>query len=113
MALAAGAAIVGAIGYVWWPNGDYQPIRPGESGTVGEALTGMRDAPTGRPSFTTDYEQRFGTWAKEIDQTLKAAGGDVRYTEIIGGEHNVWDLTYASPQFRDWLFAQRRGKATP
>lgn len=39
---------------------------------------------------------------------LKAAGGDVRYTEIIGGGHDVWDLTYGSPAFRDWLFAQRR-----
>lgn len=39
---------------------------------------------------------------------LKAAGADVRYTEIIGGGHDVWDLTYGSPAFRDWLFAQRR-----
>ena len=74
VALAAGAAIVGAIGYVWWPNGDYQPIRPGESGTVGEALTGMRDAPTGRPSFTTDYEQRFGSvpTERETEATRRA-----------------------------------------
>jgi predicted peptidase len=41
---------------------------------------------------------------------LKAAGGNVRYTEIIGGDHNVWDLTYGSPQFQEWLFAQRRSK---
>jgi predicted peptidase len=39
---------------------------------------------------------------------LKAAGADVRYTEIIGGGHDVWDLAYGSPAFRDWLFAQRR-----
>src|SRR5688572_3517557 len=41
-------------------------------------------------------------------EAMKAAGGDVRYTEIIGGGHDVWDLTYASPQFREWLFAQKR-----
>lgn len=43
-------------------------------------------------------------------EALKAAGGNVRYTELIGGGHNVWDAAYASPQFQEWLFAQRRGK---
>ena len=51
--------------------------------------------------------------SRRAAEALKAAGGDVRYTEIIGGDHNVWDLTYASPAFRDWLFAQRRGRTTP
>ena len=60
VALAAGAAVVGAVTYIWWPNGDYQPIRPGERGTIGEAVAAMGAAPSGRPSFTTEYEQRFG-----------------------------------------------------
>ena len=74
VALAVGAAIVGAIGYIWWPNGDYQPIRPGERGTVGEALAGMRDAPRGRPSFTTNYEERFGgvPTERETEATRRA-----------------------------------------
>jgi predicted peptidase len=46
--------------------------------------------------------------SRRAADALKKAGGDVRYTEIIGGDHNVWDVTYASPQFVDWLFAQRR-----
>lgn len=41
-------------------------------------------------------------------EAFKAAGADVRYTEFMGGGHNVWDGVYASPQFQDWLFAQRR-----
>lgn len=41
-------------------------------------------------------------------EAFKAAGADVRYTEFLGGGHNVWDGVYASPQFQDWLFAQRR-----
>ncbi len=41
---------------------------------------------------------------------LEAAGGDVRYTEFLGGGHNVWDAAYASPQFQEWLFAQRRSR---
>lgn len=39
---------------------------------------------------------------------FRAAGADVRYTEFLGGGHNVWDGVYASPQFQEWLFGQRR-----
>lgn len=46
--------------------------------------------------------------SRRAADALKAAGGDVRYTEFLGGGHNVWDETYASKQFQDWLFAQRR-----
>lgn len=51
--------------------------------------------------------------SRRAAEALKASGGDVRYTEIIGGGHDVWDLTYASPQFREWLFAQRRRRPGP
>jgi predicted peptidase len=46
--------------------------------------------------------------SRRAAEALRSAGGNVRYTEVLGGGHNVWDLTYASPQFREWLFAQRR-----
>jgi putative peptide zinc metalloprotease protein len=48
------AAIAGAIAFVWWPNGDYQPIRPGERGTLGEAISAVPEIPSGRPSFTSE-----------------------------------------------------------
>lgn len=48
------------------------------------------------------------TESRRAAEALKAAGGNVRYTEIMGGGHNVWDLVYGSPQFTEWLFAQRR-----
>ena len=35
---------------------------------------------------------------------LKAAGGDVRYTEIAGGNHNAWDAAYQSEDLPAWLF---------
>jgi len=41
-------------------------------------------------------------------EAIRSAGGDVRYTEFLGMDHNVWDAAYASPQFVSWLFAQRR-----
>jgi predicted peptidase len=39
---------------------------------------------------------------------LKAAGGDVRYTEIAGGNHNAWDAAYQSEQLPAWLLELRR-----
>ena len=59
-AAVATAAVVGAAGYIWWPNGDYQPIRPGERGTVGEALASVPHVPGGRPSFTPAHEASLG-----------------------------------------------------
>ena len=46
------AAVIGAVTYIWWPNGDYEPIRPGERGTIGEVLEALPYAPGGRPFFT-------------------------------------------------------------
>jgi hypothetical protein len=55
------AALVAAAGYIWWPNGDYEPIRPGERGTIGESLDAMPDAADGRPSFTPERELSYGS----------------------------------------------------
>jgi len=38
---------------------------------------------------------------------LRAAGGDVRYTEFPDANHNAWDPAYATPELWHWLFAQR------
>src|SRR3954447_10267720 len=61
VAVAGTAAVAAGAAYTWWPNGDYRPVRPGERGTVGEALQSVRDAPGGRPSFTQARERRFGS----------------------------------------------------
>jgi len=46
--------------------------------------------------------------SREAAAALKAASGDVQYTEYLGLNHNSWDATYASDSFVRWLFAQRR-----
>ena len=47
--------------------------------------------------------------SRKAADAFRAAGATaMKYTEFPGATHNVWDMTYASPQFRDWLFAQRR-----
>ena len=55
MAAALGmAAVVGALGYTWLPNGDYEPIRPGERGTLTEGIAAIAEAPSGRPSLVSE-----------------------------------------------------------
>lgn len=47
---------VGLMAFIWWPNGDYKPIQPGERGTIQASLTAVRDIPTGRPALTPERE---------------------------------------------------------
>jgi predicted peptidase len=46
--------------------------------------------------------------SREPAAALEDAGGNVRYTEYLGIDHNSWDATYASKEFVDWLFSQSR-----
>jgi predicted peptidase len=46
--------------------------------------------------------------SREPAAALKAAGADVRYTELLGLDHNSWDAAYGSEEFTRWLFAQQR-----
>ena len=47
---------------------------------------------------------------RDMVSALSAAGGDVRYTEIAGGEHAIWDGVYAdaSSTLYPWLFSQSK-----
>lgn len=52
--------------------------------------------------------------SRDMVAAIKAAGGDVRYTEYPGQGHMIWDRVYGDRAFVDWLFAQRLGRpATP
>jgi len=44
--------------------------------------------------------------SRDSAPALIAASADVRYTGLLGMNHNVWDATYASEEFRNWLFAR-------
>ena len=46
--------------------------------------------------------------SREPAAALKAAGANVRYTELLGLNHNSWDAAYGSDEFVKWLFAQQR-----
>jgi len=58
--LFATAGVAAGLAFVWWPNGDYRPIQPGERGTLQGAVSQLRDLPTGRPALTAKREQELG-----------------------------------------------------
>jgi putative peptide zinc metalloprotease protein len=56
----AGAAVVGAIAFTWWPNGDYRPIQPGERGTLTGGFKQIANAGSGRAALTPQRQLQLG-----------------------------------------------------
>jgi putative peptide zinc metalloprotease protein len=54
------AAAATLVGYIWWPNGDYRPIQPGEKGTIQGAVRQFAAVPSGRPALTQKREGALG-----------------------------------------------------
>jgi predicted peptidase len=50
--------------------------------------------------------------SREVVEAIRAAGGEVKYTEYPDGNHGVWDRAYDDPELWKWLFAQRRTEKT-
>jgi predicted peptidase len=48
--------------------------------------------------------------SRKMAEALKAAGGNVRYTEYPGVGHNSWDKAYAEPELFPWLLQQKLTK---
>jgi acetyl esterase/lipase len=46
--------------------------------------------------------------SRSMAEALRAAGADVRYTELPGTDHDSWTAAYGSEAILQWLFAQRR-----
>jgi acetyl esterase/lipase len=43
-----------------------------------------------------------------MTEALRAAGADVRYSELPGVGHESWLQAFDSPELPRWLLAQRR-----
>jgi putative peptide zinc metalloprotease protein len=54
------ACLLALLGWVWYPNGDYKPIQPGERGTIPGAVRQLAAIPTGRPGLTPERERELG-----------------------------------------------------
>ena len=84
------------------------PVVPAESGAAVPALA-RRLAKTPIWIFHGEMDAVVPvTGSREPAGALKALSTDVRYTEYLGLNHNSWDAVYASDEFTQWLFAQKR-----
>jgi predicted peptidase len=45
--------------------------------------------------------------SRKMVEAIKAAGGEVRYTEYDGVGHNSWDKAFAEPDFFKWLLDKK------
>jgi hypothetical protein len=71
VALSAIAAVACFALSAWWPDGDYTPIRPGERGTVGEAVRSIPEI--ARPAREAAGAATQLPWTGEVEQ-LPAQG---------------------------------------
>jgi len=46
--------------------------------------------------------------SREMVEAIKAAGGNVKFTEYPEAKHDCWTETYDNPELYEWLLAQRR-----
>jgi predicted peptidase len=100
------AALVPVCGWVRFDGESASIVPPGESPF--EALANrVRRLPVwiyhGESDTVVPVSESRNAFA-----ALKAAGADVRYTEIAGGNHNAWDAAYQSEDLPAWLFRQSR-----
>jgi predicted peptidase len=48
--------------------------------------------------------------SRQMAEALRAAGGNVKYTEYPGTGHNSWDKAYAEPDLVPWVLQQHRAR---
>jgi predicted peptidase len=51
------------------------------------------------------------TESRQMVAALKAAGGNVHYTEYPGVKHNSWEKAYTEPELPTWLLSQKLANA--
>ena len=85
-----------------------QPVVPGDSAQIMPLLV-QKLGKTPIWIFHGEVDQVVNVnGSREPAAALKTAGADVRYTELLGLNHNSWDAAYGSDEFVKWLFAQQR-----
>ncbi len=46
--------------------------------------------------------------SRTMVEAIKAAGGDIQYTEYPGVGHNSWDNAYGDPELMSWMLSQTK-----
>jgi putative peptide zinc metalloprotease protein len=54
------AGLTGLLVFVWWPNGEYRPVQPGEKGTLIGAFRQFSELGSGRPGLTSARQKELG-----------------------------------------------------
>jgi predicted peptidase len=106
------AALAVVCGYVTAPDAAVSGLRGAIPADSGDVIATLADRVARLPIWIAHGETDPlipVAESRRVVEALKALGGSVRYVEYLGVGHNVWDPTYGSPQFTEWLFAQRRG----
>ena len=75
--MTTGVVLLSAIAWTWWPNGDYAPIREGETWTVQTGLASIRHATSGRGGLIpTDPEAAENPFGARPDARAPATAED-------------------------------------
>ena len=101
------AAVVPVCG--WVDRGEILPVGPDEG--AGTRFDRVAAALAHLPLWIWHGEMDGAVPVEESRQmaaALEAVGADVRFTELLGVDHNAWDAAYGSEALTDWLFEQRR-----
>ena len=48
---------------------------------------------------------------RDMVTAVKKAGGNVKYTEVAGGDHFIWPAAYEDSSLYEWMFNQKLGSA--
>jgi putative peptide zinc metalloprotease protein len=56
----AASAVAALLAYIWWPNGEYRPIQPGEKGTIQGAIQQLGKVSSGRPGLPEERARELG-----------------------------------------------------
>ena len=78
------AAAVGLVAFLWWPQGEYRPIQPGERGTLASAVSSLPKVTTGRAALPPER-------ARELD------GAPFRYKTSRDESKTPSDHTTTTP----------------
>ncbi|HYY75137.1 MAG TPA: hypothetical protein VE644_02325, partial [Gaiellaceae bacterium] len=74
LVLSGTAATVAFLAFSWWPNGQYKPIQPGETGTIQGGVAQLASYETGRAALTADREEELGGATFVSDSAPGATG---------------------------------------
>jgi putative peptide zinc metalloprotease protein len=77
-----GVVAGGAI-FLWWPNGEYRPIQPGERGTIQGGFESLSAIPTGRPSLTIQRQQQLHGAPWQSNKPAHGNGGGTQRTPTV------------------------------